>query len=462
MADHAPGPPPEPRGPARPDGPDGPHRPDGPDGPHRPDGPDHPGGPRELDELRHRVEVLEHAGPPPARHHRLRSLSSFLLILAASLLSLLAVVAVWADSIVDDTDRYVATVAPLASDPAVQQAVTNRATAEIVARIDVKGLVDQLAKAAQQKGVPPQAADLITRLSGPITSGLSDLVGNAVHKVVTSSAFATVWTEANRAAHASFDKALSGKGGGAVALTDNQVTVDIGPVIARAKDELVKAGFAPAAKIPVVHTTITVFASKDVGRLRTGIRLLQLAGTWLPVAALLLAACGVLLAADRRRALLGAALGVTAAMLVLGLSLSAFRALYLDRLPPGTSQAAAGAVFDALVRFLRAAVRALGALAAVTALGAWLEGPSRPAVAVRSGCARAVGALRGAAASAGMRTGPVGRFVHRRKRWIGALILAVAAVVLLTWSYPTWGVVLWTAAAVLAALAVREFLDTGP
>lgn len=52
-----------------------------------------------------------------------------LLILFAALLSLLAVVAVWANSIVRDADRYVATVGPLAGDPDVRKAVTNRVTA---------------------------------------------------------------------------------------------------------------------------------------------------------------------------------------------------------------------------------------------------------------------------------------------------------------------------------------------
>ncbi|MFE3525371.1 hypothetical protein ACFXOD_27830 [Streptomyces sp. NPDC059161] len=39
------------------------------------------------------------------------------------------------------------------------------------------------------------------------------------------------------------------------------------------------------------------------------------------------------------------------------------------------------------------------------------------------------------------RLGAVGRFVHRFKWWIGAAILAVAAIVLFTWNYPTTMVV---------------------
>ncbi|WP_377272642.1 hypothetical protein [Peterkaempfera sp. SMS 1(5)a] len=416
-----------------------------------------------LDELRQRIAALEQHEPPPAvRRHRVRAIWSVLLIVLASVLSVPSVVAVWASSIVGDTDRYVATVAPLASDPDIQQAVTRRTTAVVLDRIDVPSVVDRLAKAAQQKGVPPQAADLLTHLSGPIRTGLGDLVGSTVQKVVSSSAFETIWIEANRTVHSSLDKALTGKGGGAVSLQNNQVSIDLGPVIARVKDQLVKAGFGPAARIPALHTQFVVFASQDIGRVKTGFRLLELAGGWLPAVTVLIAAAGVLLAARRRRALVGAALGVAAAMLVLGVVLAAFRAIYLDRLPPGVSTAAAASVFDALSHFLRSAVRAVFALAAVTALGAFLIGPSRPAVTVRTACRNGIGAVRGTADSAGLHLGAVGRFVHRRKRPLGVLILAVGAVVLFTWNYPTTGVVLWCAFAVLMAFAVREFLDTGP
>jgi chromate transport protein ChrA len=135
--------------------------------------------------------------------------------------------------------------------------------------------------------------------------------------------------------------------------------------------------------------------------------------------------------------------------------------VYLDHLPPGASPAAAGAVYDALIRFLRAGVRALAAVALFTALAAFLSGPSRIAVLVRRGCRRSIGALRDVAESGGVRLGAVGRFVHRFKRWIGVAILVVAAIVLFTWTYPTTMVVVWTTVIVLVGFAIREFLDTG-
>ncbi|MEU3077238.1 hypothetical protein [Streptomyces laurentii] len=413
--------------------------------------------------MRQRLAALEASKPPPrARHHLLRTSGSVVLIVISSLLALLAVVAVWTDSIVGDTDRYVATVAPLASDPDVQAAVTSRVTSEVLSHIDVKALVGQLSQAAAEQGAPPRLSKLIGDLTGPITNGLTQLVSGTVNKVVTSDQFATLWADANRAAHASLDKALTGKGGGAISLENNQVAIDIGPFVAKVKDELVSSGFGPAAKIPEVHTNFVVFASKDIGKVKTYFRLLQIMGTWLPIIAVLVAAAGVFTAVNRRRGLIGAAAGVAVAMLLLGVVLTVFRSLYLDHLPPGASQAAAGSIYDALIRFLRASIRAVGVTALVTAVGAFLIGPSRVAVAIRTACASAIGALREVSTAHGLRLGPVGRFVNRYKRWIGAAILTVAAVVLATWSYPTAAVVMWIVVVVLVGFAIREFLDTGP
>ncbi|MGV9690536.1 hypothetical protein ACWDUX_15635 [Streptomyces sp. NPDC003444] len=51
--------------------------------------------------------------------------------------------------------------------------------------------------------------------------------------------------------------------------------------------------------------------------------------------------------------------------------------------------------------------------------------------------------------------------MHRFKRWTGAAILVVAAVVLFAWSYPTTTVAVWTAVIILVVFAIRESLDNG-
>ncbi len=418
----------------------------------------------ELRELRERLARLERseAAPPhagAARHWR--AAGSVVLIVLAAVLSLPAVLAVWASEEVSDTDRYVATVAPLAGNPQVRTALTDRVSAVVIRQVDVPALVDRLSKAVGQSGVPPQAAALVTALRGPISDGLDSVVHAAVSAVVDSDAFATVWTEANRTAHTAVVKALTGQGGGAVQLKGDRVTIDLSPVIAKVKNQLVASGFGLAAQIPAVHTDFTVFSSPDLAKYRTWFRLLQIAGGWLPLVAVVIAAIGVLLAHDRRRALVGAAFGVAAAMLVLGLAIDVFRAFYLDRLPPGTSPEAAGAIYDALVRFLRGTARAVGVLALAVAIGGLAVGPSRAAVTVRAACTTGITGVRRVAEPAGLRVGRAEPFVRRHKRLIGWVILLVAAGVFVAWSHPTAMVVVWFAVVVLAAFGIREFLAPG-
>ncbi|MEV5570181.1 hypothetical protein AB0L06_09030 [Spirillospora sp. NPDC052269] len=418
-------------------------------------------GDEEIGELRRRVAELEGQQVRPPRH-RVRAFGSALLIVCACVLAMLSVVSVWAGDEITDTGRFVAAVGPLARNSDVQAAVTKRVTEEVEQQIDVNTLVKELSAAASARGVPPRTANLINTLSGPVGKGLTSLIGTVAGRVVASDAFATVWTKVITAAHASVAKALTGQGGGAIQLNNDKVTLDVGPAVEKVKTELVDSGLGLASNIPTVHTQFTLFESSTLAKVRSGFRLLQILGRWLPIIALLAAAWGVYLARDRRRALIGTAIGFAVAMLVLGIALAVFRTYFLDQLPPDVDSGAAGAVYDALVLFLRQAVRSVAALAALVALAAFFSGPSRVATTVRTACSTGIGGVRSVADSVGFRAGPVEDFVRRQKRWIGVGILVVAAVVFVLWNHPTGLVVFWFAVAIGLAFAVREFLAPSP
>ncbi|MFF0293219.1 hypothetical protein ACFYST_08525 [Kitasatospora sp. NPDC004614] len=409
----------------------------------------------EVAALRARVASLESQEKP--RRHRVRSFFAVVLIVLAALLTPLAVVASWSRAQVTDTNRFVSTLAPLSSDPAVQGAVANRATNAIMEQLPISDLLNEVA--------PPDRPALnaaLGRIGPALTDGLTGFVHDQVLNVVQSDAFAGIWENILRNAHATFTKVLTGQGGGAVQVKGDTVTLDLAPVITQVKDRLVANGVGLAAKIPEVHTDFVLVQSDAVKKAQTGLRLLDVAGLWVPVLAVLCAVGGILLAVHHRRATVGAALGMAFAAVLLGIGLTVFRALYLDKLPADVDQAAAMAVYDTMVRYLRAAVRMLLALGIVIALAAWLTGSGRRAGWVRQLWQAGLGAVRRAAEGIGMRLGPVGRFVHRRKAWLGWGAVLVAAIVLLTWGYPTAVVVLWIAVVLLAVLAVLEFLDTPP
>ncbi|MGW6918801.1 hypothetical protein ACWGB8_34015 [Kitasatospora sp. NPDC054939] len=415
----------------------------------------------ELAELRARLSKVEaheaelaHRLAERPRKHRIRSLFAVLLVVLACVMTPVSLLTVWTKSEITDTDRYVATMAPLARDPAIQAAITDRVTDEVMKYIPVGSLLDDIAPEDR-----PRLDALLGSISQALGDGLSGFVHGQVARVVASEGFATVWTDVNRSAHAALVRMLTGEGGGAVEVQGNTVLLDLAPVIARVKTELVDNGLSIASKIPEVHTSFTLVQSDAIPKVQTAFRLLDLAGFWLPVLTVACAVAGVLLAGRRRRAAVTVALGMAGGALLVGIGLTVFRAVYLDKLPSGVNQAAAQAVYDTLIRYLRSAVRVVIALGLLVALGAWISGSGRRARGIRSLWHAGLGAVRETAERAGLRLGPVGRFVHRWHAWLGWVAVGGAVLAFLLWSYPTALVTLCMALVLMAVLAVLEFLD---
>jgi hypothetical protein len=129
---------------------------------------------------------------------RWRTIVATLLIVVACALAPLSVVAVWTRNQVTNTDRYVATVAPLASDPAIQNAIADQITAQIFTYIDIQGLTTQAVDALASRGLNPEVADQLQGFAVPIANGVQSFTRSQVGKVVESDAFADAWVQANR------------------------------------------------------------------------------------------------------------------------------------------------------------------------------------------------------------------------------------------------------------------------
>jgi transposase InsO family protein len=409
-----------------------------------------------------RAQVRQGGGDrvPAARRRQWRTLVATLLIVVACVLAPLSMVAVWTRNQVTNTDRYVATVSPLARDPAIQAAIADQITSQVFTYIDVRGLTTQAVTALTERGtLPPRVADQLQAFAVPIANGVESFTRDQVGKVVASDAFADAWVQANRVAHQELVKALTGEGGGAITVQNDTVSVNLAAFIQTVKQQLVAAGFTLAERIPEVNASFVLFQSKDITRARSAFNLLNTLGVWLPIVTLVLLVLGVYVARDHRRALVGAGLGVAAGMLLLALALAVFRSIYLDAVPASVlPHDAAAVLYDTIVRFLRAGLRTVLVLGLVVAAGAFLTGTSVTAVRSRQSLARAIGWLQGGATRAGLRTGPVGTWVgaHKRALRIGAVV--VAALALVFWSRPTGKVVIGLALALLVVLAIIEFL----
>jgi hypothetical protein len=305
-------------------------------------------------------------------------------------------------------------------------------------------------------------SSLLQNFSGPISAGIDGAIGSAVTRVVASPAMARLWTQANRTAHAGLVKVLSGQGNSSVSVIDGQVTISLGPFIAQAKQELGQRGLTVVDKLPPVNPTIALFEAPDLSKARSAYRLVSTLKWVLPILALVLLAAGIYAARARRRALLRAALGLSASMLVLAAALAIVRGVYLNSVPKSTLPPDAAAVlFDTLVRFIKQGLRVLLVAGLVIAAGAFLTGPSAAASATRRAARSGLGWVRARGELAGLRAGPAGAWTGAHKRLLRICAVAVAALIFVFWGQPTVAVAVWIVVVLLVVLGLIELIGGG-
>lgn len=367
--------------------------------------------------------------PAAAAVSRWRKSAAAICLTLLGVLAPLAVVATWAHEEISETDRFVAAVAPLARDEAVQTAVSARLTEEIIAQIDVPLLTAEAIDALADRGLPPAATTGLTALSVPIAGAVESFVQDRVEEVLATEQFARIWEQAARHAHAQMVAVLTGESNTLLYTQDAAVQLDLSALVDPVRDRLLESGFTLASQVPDVTTQITVFEAEAVVRAQGAFRLLETLAWVLPVVALLALASAIAISQRRRRTLVTAGLVVAGSMLLLAVGLNVARSAYLDSVPTrAIATPAAEVVFDRLVGFMRTSLRALMTITLVVSAAAWLSGPDPRPTAVRQWFGRLWDeAQRGRRRLAG-RTGRVGAFLAEYGGPVRICVLALAVV----------------------------------
>lgn len=388
----------------------------------------------EIEELKAKVpsDGGGGAGDSPGRRKGWwRPVASGLILVLVVVLSPLCIVAAWAHREISQTDTYVSTVAPLASDPAIQAAISDRVTTEIFNYVDIPAVTTQAIDALAAQGLPAGAQAGLRALSVPLDSAIQNFVHERVDNLVRSPAFAAAWEAANREAHAQLVLALTGESNGALDVSGNTVSVNMATFIDAAKQQLIAQGFTVAERIPEVNASFVIFEAKNLEKAQRGFRLLDTISTVLPIITILLVVAAIFIARNRRKALIAGSLAVAGGMILLGLILAGIRPLYLNAIPADSiPSSAAAAVYDTLVHFIRINLRGVLLIALLIAFAAWVSGPSTAAIRLRRGSARAVSAVRDRRQS-GFETGALGEFLGTYRTVVRVGLAALAALFLL-------------------------------
>ena len=224
----------------------------------------------------------------------------------------LFIVAIWVHTAITDTDRYVHTVGPLADDPAVQEYVASQLSDAFKENVDVKAIVAERLPSSLQP------------LNGTITSSVEGFVDAAANRFTASPAFKTLWVDANRAAHKTISKVLTGDTK-ALDLSNGALTIDLGNVLRKFQQRLVDGGLDVASKVDLsnVHKEVVLADGEAVAKIekaRDAVGLLQKLVWVLGILALAAAIASVAVAPKRGSALKRLGVGLALVVVVVAIA----------------------------------------------------------------------------------------------------------------------------------------------
>jgi hypothetical protein len=289
-------------------------------------------------------------------------------VVAACIVTFLAVIFTWVRGQALNTDRYVQTVAPLASNHAIQDALTNAINKQLDTQLHPEQMI--------RDALPAKAAPI----AGPLSAAITGFAHEAVGKFIHSDLFKKIWTEISRLSHAQVVNVLTGKKVRGVAIrTDGTVRLDIAPLVGPLKAALSKAGIQ-SQQLNSSSDGIILLDAPQLKNAQGAVKLLKGFTLLFQILAPLLFLIAIWLSKVRRRTVITVGLSLAGTMAFTGILLALGRYFYLDSLPSRVPNDASAAFFDTLLRYLTQAVRLIAATGLLIALAAWFTGSGQAAV----------------------------------------------------------------------------------
>jgi hypothetical protein len=299
---------------------------------------------------------------PTKEHHRARTIGAWVLLVVAVVLAPFAATAIWARNQITDTDRYLATVGPLAKNPDVEQYVAQRLSAAITDALDVQSAL---------QGILPPA---LQSLAKPIAAAVDSAIDRAATSFTQSEAFEEVWVQANRVAHQTISKVLTGKKPPALQESNGQIVIDLKTAAKNVQQQLVDNGYTFLANLSLdrVKGQIVLMDAdslKPIKSARSLVGVLQSLAYVLPVVVIGCFVASILLFLDRRKGLLRAGVGLMIGMLVVGVAVAIAQNVVVNAVNTAVvPKAVTTALFRSLTLYLRRGFRLVFAFGAVMAL----------------------------------------------------------------------------------------------
>lgn len=357
---------------------------------------------------------------------------------------LVSSVSIWAHRTIFNTDRWVATVGPLAQNDAVIKAVSARLTHEVDTAINPEEVAKRL---------------LPTPLEGlavPISQEVNRLIGGALTGVLHSDAFQHFWIATNKALQPRVAAILKGKPTPHLETAGGTIQLNLLPLVAKvlsavqshapgllkthgpipsitaatpvdtARMELSKA---LGRTLPPSFGTVTLFKSHQLAVAQHLVRVFDVLIVVLVVLTIAFMVMTMVLAERRRRALIILALGVAVSM---GLAFALVKVItnqLVAAITDPDDRGAVRAIVGTVISGLNDIAILLIGLGVIVAVVAFLVGSSRPAASIRRSGATIGRSLFGRTKE--RPASPLLSWVARYRVLLSLAGLAVAVVILL-------------------------------
>ena len=283
----------------------------------------------------------------------------------------LAILAVWANRQVLNTDDWTDTSTRLLENPEIRQTVANFLVEQLYANVDV---------GSQIQRVLPSELD---PLAGPAAAGLRELAIRGANELLSTTQVQELWKEANRAAHQELLDILFDRSA-AVSVSGDTVTLNLGALVTQVGTRL-GIDDTLLGRIPPGAAQLDVLRSDQVRVARSVAQGLQGLTSILTILAIVLFAAAVGLAGGWRRVVLrtvGICMVMAGALVLLGRDIAGNSVV--DALAQTAAvEKAAEPVWSIGTSLLVVAAQSVVLYGILFIVGAWIAGPTRPAVALR-------------------------------------------------------------------------------
>lgn len=263
------------------------------------------------------------------------------LLIIGTIFTVFAIVALWLNNALINTEGYVSTVAPLSQNQAIATDISSQLTEKIFNQIPVEETI--------KNALPSQAQFL----SQPLTAEFENFIQKQLQTIITSPQFNQIWIQINRLAHDQVIKLLTGSSE-IVTVNQDQVVLNLQPLIEALQTNLSQKGINIFSNLslPNENRQFVLFQSQTIVKAQKFVNAIDKLSFIFPAVALIAFVGAIILLPNHFRAVfwVGICLAIdgviTLILLVIGRS-------QFIKSTPNLSDPASTAFYDTITRLLQ-------------------------------------------------------------------------------------------------------------